>query len=88
MTVDSEEFTELSDEFALVAQTAAEAGNAGGGLPRVRRGWVNVPTGGHVSGVFWGDGTPEVCTSSRFRAAARISSPPSPARSPRRLTSY
>jgi hypothetical protein len=45
MAVESEEFTELGDEFALVAQTAAEAG-AGGGLPRVRRGWVNVPAGG------------------------------------------
>jgi pimeloyl-ACP methyl ester carboxylesterase len=60
MAVESEEFTELGDEFALVAQTAAEAGTAGGGLPRVRRGWVNVPAGGHVSGVFWGDGPPDV----------------------------
>jgi pimeloyl-ACP methyl ester carboxylesterase len=60
MAVESEEFTELGDEFALVAQTAAEAGAAGGALPRVRRGWVNVPAGGHVSGVFWGDGPPEV----------------------------
>jgi pimeloyl-ACP methyl ester carboxylesterase len=60
MAVESEEFTELGDEFALVAQTAAEAGAAGGGLPRVRRAWVNVPAGGHVSGVFWGDGPPEV----------------------------
>jgi pimeloyl-ACP methyl ester carboxylesterase len=59
MAVESEEFTELGDEFALVAQTAAEAG-AGDELPRVRRGWVNVPAGGHVSGVFWGDGPPEV----------------------------
>jgi pimeloyl-ACP methyl ester carboxylesterase len=63
MAVESEEFTELGDEFALVAQTAAEAGSAGsagGGLPRFRRAWVNVPAGGHVSGVFWGDGPPEV----------------------------
>jgi len=60
MAVESEEFTELGDEFALVAQTAAEAGSAGGDLPRVRRAWVNVPAGGHVSGVFWGDGQPEV----------------------------
>jgi len=56
MAVESEEFTELDDEFALVAQTAAEAGISGSGdeAPRVRRGWVNVPAGGHVSGVFWG----------------------------------
>jgi len=59
MAVESEEFTELGDEFALVEQTAAEAG-AGGALPRARRGWVNVPAGGHVSGVFWGDGPPQV----------------------------
>jgi pimeloyl-ACP methyl ester carboxylesterase len=60
MAVESEEFTELGDEFALVAQTAAEAGIAGDEVPRVRRGWVNVPAGGHVSGVFWGDGPPEL----------------------------
>src|ERR1700728_4319149 len=60
MTAESGELTELSDEFALVEQTAAEAGVAGNGLPRVRRAWVNVPAGGHVSGVFWGNGQPEV----------------------------
>jgi len=60
MAVESEEFTELGNEFALVAETAAEAGAADGALPRVRRAWVNVPAGGHVSGVFWGDGPPEV----------------------------
>lgn len=60
MAVESESFTELTDEFALVAETAAEAGVAGDALPRVRRSWVNVPAGGHVSGVFWGDGPPEL----------------------------
>jgi pimeloyl-ACP methyl ester carboxylesterase len=60
MAVDSEEFTELLDEFALIEQTAAEAGAALGELPRVRRAWVNVPAGGHVSAVFWGGGQPEV----------------------------
>jgi pimeloyl-ACP methyl ester carboxylesterase len=60
MAVDSEEFTELGDEFELVAQTAAEVGTDGGQLPRVRRSWVNVPAGGHVSGVLWGDGPAEV----------------------------
>jgi pimeloyl-ACP methyl ester carboxylesterase len=53
-------FTELGDEFALVHQAAAEAGLTGTALPRARRGWVNVPTGGHVSGVFWGAGSPEI----------------------------
>jgi len=60
MPVESEQFTELSDEFALAPQTAAEAGRADGELRRVRRAWVNVPAGGHVSGVFWGEGQPEV----------------------------
>ncbi len=60
MTVESEEFTDLGDEFALIAETAAEAGAIGGALPAVRRGWVNVLAGGHVSGVFWGDAQPEV----------------------------
>ena len=60
MAVESESFTELADEFALVAETAAEAGVAADALPRVRRSWVNVPAGGHVSGVFWGEGPPEL----------------------------
>ncbi len=60
MAVESEEFTELGDEFALIAETAAEAGIVADGPPRVRRSWVNVPAGGHVSGVFWGNGPPEV----------------------------
>jgi pimeloyl-ACP methyl ester carboxylesterase len=62
MAVQSEEFTVLADEFELVAQTAAETGvdNGGGQAPRVSRGWVNVPAGGHVSGVFWGDRPPEL----------------------------
>jgi pimeloyl-ACP methyl ester carboxylesterase len=60
MAVESESFTELTDEFALVAETAAEAGVAADAVPRVRRGWVNVPAGGHVSGVFWGEGPPEL----------------------------
>jgi len=53
-------FEELSDEFALVAETAAEAGLDPAALPKVRRGWVNVPAGGHVSAVFWGSGAPEI----------------------------
>jgi pimeloyl-ACP methyl ester carboxylesterase len=60
MAVESEKFTALADEFALVAETAAEAGVTGSALPKVRRSWVNVPAGGHVSGVFWGDGPPEL----------------------------
>jgi pimeloyl-ACP methyl ester carboxylesterase len=60
MAVESESFTELTDEFALVAETAAEVGVAADALPRVRRSWVNVPAVGHVSGVWWGEGPPEL----------------------------
>jgi len=60
MSVESGELTELGDEFALVTQTAEEAGAGGRLLPRVRREWVNVPAGGHVSGVFWGNTQPEL----------------------------
>jgi len=46
MVAKSDEFTDLGDEFALVGQAAAEAGLPGDqALPRVRRGWVNVPAG-------------------------------------------
>jgi pimeloyl-ACP methyl ester carboxylesterase len=60
MAIESMSFTELTDEFALLAETAADAGVAGGALPRVRRSWVNVPAGGHVSGVFCGERPPEL----------------------------
>jgi pimeloyl-ACP methyl ester carboxylesterase len=60
MSVESEKFTEPADEFALVAEAAAEAGTEGSAPPRVRRSWVNVPAGGHLSGVFWGDRPPEL----------------------------
>lgn len=56
----SSAYTELTDEFAIVAETAAEAGLGGRALPRVRRDWGSVPAGGHVSGVFWGEGPPEL----------------------------
>ncbi|MGD0698499.1 MAG: alpha/beta hydrolase [Trebonia sp.] len=72
MAVDPEEFTELGDEFALIPQTGAEAGIAGGEAARVRRGWVNVPAGGHVSGVFWGDGPPELVLLHDSGESARV----------------
>jgi len=43
------------NEFDLLA-----AAGPGATLPVVRRSWVNVPTGGHVSAVHWGDGTAQV----------------------------
>lgn len=45
------------NEFALVAGRAAGLGVAE--APAVNRKWVNVSTGGHVSGVVWG-GAPEI----------------------------
>jgi len=78
MAVESEEFTELGDEFALIAETAAEAGTVAGGPPRVRRSWVNVPAGGHVSGVFWGSGPPEVVFLHDIGESAPAPGTPSP----------
>jgi pimeloyl-ACP methyl ester carboxylesterase len=49
----SQDCAEVADEFSLVTEAAA-------GLPCVRRSWADVPTGGHVSGVTWGTGTPEL----------------------------
>jgi pimeloyl-ACP methyl ester carboxylesterase len=49
----SQDCAEVADEFSLVTEVAA-------GLPCVRRSWANVPTGGQVSGVTWGTGTPEL----------------------------
>lgn len=60
MAVTSEGSAGFGEEFALVAETAAEVGIAADALPKVRRGWVNVPAGGHVSGVFWGTGAPQI----------------------------
>jgi len=60
MAAESGTFAELTDEFALLPETAAESGVTAAALPRVRRSWVNVPAGGHVSAVFWGDGPPEL----------------------------
>jgi pimeloyl-ACP methyl ester carboxylesterase len=53
----SQDCAELADEFSLVAEVTA--GRAAG-LPCVRRCWADVPTGGQVSGVTWGTGTPEL----------------------------
>jgi pimeloyl-ACP methyl ester carboxylesterase len=43
--------TQLDNEFSLVTAAAPGATQA-----RVRRSWVNVPTGGHISGIHWGEG--------------------------------
>ncbi len=44
----------LDGEFAFLTAAGADT------VPPVRRSWVNVPAGGHVSGVHWGDGAARV----------------------------
>lgn len=56
------------NEFAQVAERAARLGVAD--VPDVNRRWVNVSTGGHVSGVVWGSG-PEVVLVHRPEREAR-----------------
>lgn len=60
MVTASLSFADLDDEFALVAETAAEVGLPGSALPPVRRGRASLPAGGDISGVFWGSGPPEL----------------------------
>lgn len=52
----SQPSVEVDNEFGLISGSA----QPGTALPPVRRSWVNVPTGGHVSGVIWGTGPPQV----------------------------
>src|ERR1700759_1508447 len=70
MVVLAQDLAELTDEFALVDEVAAEAGRAGR-CPRVRRGWVSVPAGGHISAVIWGADTPELVFLHDRRGSAR-----------------
>jgi pimeloyl-ACP methyl ester carboxylesterase len=58
--------TQLDNEFSLVIAAAPDATQA-----RVRRSWVNVPTGGHVSGVLWGGAGARVIFLHDFVRSAR-----------------
>lgn len=49
----------------------ADADGLPGGRPAVRRAWVNVPTGGHVSAVIWGQAQPEIVLLHDARRSAR-----------------
>src|ERR1700742_4248886 len=85
MVVLAQDLAELTNESARVAEVAAEAGRAGR-CPRVRRGWVSVPAGGHISAVIWGADSPElVFLHDRRESAgtAGTSRPGSPRRWPR-----
>jgi pimeloyl-ACP methyl ester carboxylesterase len=58
--------TQLDNEFSLVTAAAPGATQA-----RVRRSWVNVPAGGHVSGIHWGSGGAGVVFLHDFARSAR-----------------
>jgi pimeloyl-ACP methyl ester carboxylesterase len=58
--------TQLDNEFSFVTATAPGTTQA-----RVRRSWVNVPVGGHVSGVHWGGGGARVVFLHDFGRSAR-----------------
>jgi pimeloyl-ACP methyl ester carboxylesterase len=62
---------EPDNEFARNADALAAAGLSHAGQPAVRRAWVNVPTGGHVSGVIWGKAQPEIVFLHDARRSAR-----------------
>jgi hypothetical protein len=65
-------FAELEDEFALIAESAAQVGIGQDAVPVVRRNWVSVPTGGRVSAVLWGSGPPEVIFLHEAGRTARV----------------
>ncbi|MEJ7561933.1 MAG: hypothetical protein WKF45_05340, partial [Ilumatobacteraceae bacterium] len=48
------------DEFAYFHENAAEFGLAFDGPPMVRRVWVEVEPGRHLSALHWADGSPEL----------------------------
>ncbi|MFI9387006.1 alpha/beta fold hydrolase [Kutzneria sp. NPDC052558] len=56
------------NEFAQVPATAADVGVS---PPPVSRRWVNITAGGHVSGVTWGSGSPEIVLLHRSGGDAR-----------------
>lgn len=56
----SQQFAELDNEFGLLEETAAEAEIPYGAAAAVRRSWVSVLAGGHVSTVVWGKGPADV----------------------------
>jgi pimeloyl-ACP methyl ester carboxylesterase len=62
---------EPDNEFAAVTRRPGGASLPDGGPPAVRRAWVNVPTGGHVSAVVWGKAQPEIVFLHDARRSAR-----------------
>src|ERR1700759_1567715 len=66
----TQDLGELTDEFALVGEAAANAGRPDAQL-RVRRSWASVPAGGHISAVSWGEDSPELVFLHDRRESAR-----------------
>ena len=62
---------EPDNEFADITHRPGAVSLPDGGQPTVRRAWVNVPTGGHVSAVVWGKAQPEIVFLHDARRSAR-----------------
>jgi pimeloyl-ACP methyl ester carboxylesterase len=71
MVTESVTHVEPDNEFAAVTYRPGAASLPGGGQSAVRRAWVNVPTGGHVSAVVWGRAQPEIVFLHDARRSAR-----------------
>ena len=67
----TETITQPENEFALVPEIAVSVGINPLDAPAVTRKWVNVTTGGHISGVAWNTGPPELVLIHRDGADAR-----------------
>ncbi|HZE50838.1 MAG TPA: hypothetical protein VE074_14810 [Jatrophihabitantaceae bacterium] len=63
--------TQPENEFALVPEIAVSVGISPLDAPAVTRKWVNVTTGGHISGVAWNTGPSELVLIHRDEADAR-----------------
>jgi pimeloyl-ACP methyl ester carboxylesterase len=71
MVTESVTHVEADNEFAAVTHRPGAASLPDGGQLAVRRAWVNVPTGGHVSAAVWGKAQPEIVFLHAARRSAR-----------------
>ena len=68
---DSVTHAEPDNEFAAITHRLGAASLPDGDRPAIRRAWVNVPTGGHISAVIWGRAQPEIVFLHDARRSAR-----------------
>jgi pimeloyl-ACP methyl ester carboxylesterase len=71
MVTESVTHVGADNEFAAVIHGPGAASLPDGGQVAVRRAWVNVPTGGHVSAAIWGKAQPEIVFLHGARRSAR-----------------